>query len=585
MRPRGRGGESVRLLVRVRACSAWGNAPQRRLDDHAERAEAHLGGAEGLGVALGRAHERRAVSEHERELDHLARDVAQARAGTVRGRRDRAGERLHVDVAEVLHREAMRVEPAAELADRDASLHPREAALPVHVEHAGQAVEVQHQPVGAGDLAEGVPRSHDPHPSPFAPRPLDRGGHLLHRPRRRRLSRRAALVASPVAPSGGAHVTISRLAHQMNQPEPTPSPGARTSRARALPSPGAKRASVIGAGSFGTALAVLLARGGLRTTLQTRTAEQAALIDQERENRRYLPGVQLPAHLRVEPASAGVARADYVFLAVPSRGLGQVIERLGAAGLGRRTAVVSVAKGLVPPHGMPPTVVLAERFGASRVACIGGPAHAQEMVHAGAGLVAASAEEELARSLAQVFTRAGVVCEVSNDPVGVELAGAAKNAAALAAGATEAQGLNAAGAAAGHIFAEVWRYAETLDARPESMIGLAGAGDLLATALARESRNRRAGELLAAGVSAAEIPTQIGQAVEALESVPLLARAVRSAGVGAPVTSALARLIAGELPLDEWVALVRATVPPPALWRRRPNPGFWRRVWRRLNGR
>jgi glycerol-3-phosphate dehydrogenase (NAD(P)+) len=339
---------------------------------------------------------------------------------------------------------------------------------------------------------------------------------------------------------------------------------------------------VIGAGSFGTALAVLLARGGLRTTLQTRTGEQAASLERERENSAYLPGVELPSHLRIEPASVGVARADYVFLAVPSRGLGEVIDRLGASGLGKRTAVVSVAKGLVPPQGLPPTVVLSERFGSDRVACVGGPAHAQEMVHAGAGLVAASSDEELARALAQVFTRAGVVCEQSDDPVGVELAGAAKNAAALAAGATEAQGLNAAGAAAGHIFAEVWRYAEGMGARPESMIGLAGAGDLVATALARESRNRRAGELLAAGVPAAEIPAQIGQAVEALESVPLLARALEAAGVGAPVTSALGRLISGELPLDDWVALVRATVPPPALWRRRPQPGFWRRVWRRL---
>jgi glycerol-3-phosphate dehydrogenase (NAD(P)+) len=371
----------------------------------------------------------------------------------------------------------------------------------------------------------------------------------------------------------------------MPESEPTASAAGRASRARSLPTPGARRATVIGAGSFGTALAVLLARGGLRTTLQTRTAEQAALMDKQRENLAYLPGVELPSHLRIEEASAGVARADFVFLAVPSRGLGEVIDRLGASGLGRRTAVVSVAKGLVPPLGLPPTVVLSAHFGADRVACIGGPAHAQEMVHAGAGLVAASSEEELAQALAQVFTRAGVVCEQSDDPVGVELAGAAKNAAALAAGATEAQGLNAAGAAAGHIFAEVWRYAEGLGARPESMIGLAGAGDLVATALARESRNRRAGELLAAGVPAAEIPAQIGQAVEALESVPLLARALEAAGVHAPVTGALGRLISGELPLDEWVALVRATVPPPpALWRRRPQPGFWRRAWRRVAG-
>ena len=341
---------------------------------------------------------------------------------------------------------------------------------------------------------------------------------------------------------------------------------------------------MVGAGSFGTALAVLLARGGLRTTLQTRTAEQAARIDEQRENSEYLPGVALPGGLRIEPASAGAARADYVFLAVPSRALGGAIDALVAAGVGKRTAVVSVAKGLVPPEGLPPTIVLSARFGAGRVACLGGPAHAQEMVHAGAALVAAAVEEELARSLAQVFTRAGVVCEQSDDPVGVELAGAAKNAAALAAGATEAQGLNAAGAAAGHIFAEVWRFAEGLGARPESMIGLAGAGDLVATALAKESRNRRAGELLAAGFAAAEIPAQIGQAVEALESVPLLAKALEAADVRAPVTGALGRLISGELPLDEWVALVRATVPPPALWRRRPQPGFWRRAWRRLVG-
>jgi glycerol-3-phosphate dehydrogenase (NAD(P)+) len=366
----------------------------------------------------------------------------------------------------------------------------------------------------------------------------------------------------------------------MTDPEPTATPASRGPRARSLPTPGAKRATVIGAGSFGTALAVLLARGGMRTTLQARTAEQAARLEGERENRVYLPGVELPGQLRIESAAAGVARADYVFLAVPSSGLGEVIAMLDETGLDERAAVVSVAKGLVPPGGSPPTVVLGARFGPHRVACLGGPAHAQEMVHEGAGLVAASSDEELTRALAQVFTRAGVVCEQSNDPLGVELAGAAKNAAALAAGATEAQGLNAAGAAAGHIFAEVWRFAAGLGARPESMIGLAGAGDLVATALARDSRNRRAGELLAAGVPAAEIPAQIGQAVEALEAVPLLARALDAAGVGAPVTSALAQLISGELPLDAWVARVRATVPPAALWRRRPQPGFWRRAWR-----
>src|SRR5579864_4340859 len=104
----------------------------------------------------------------------------------------------------------------------------------------------------------------------------------------------------------------------MDEREPTATPAVRAGRARAIPTPGARRATVIGAGSFGTALAVLLARGGLRTTLQARTSEQSALLEEARENVTYLPGVELPAQLRIEPTSAGVARADYVFLAVPS---------------------------------------------------------------------------------------------------------------------------------------------------------------------------------------------------------------------------------------------------------------------------
>src|SRR5438309_5980666 len=94
-------------------------------------------------------------------------------------------------------------------------------------------------------------------------------------------------------------------------------------RSMHLPAPGTKRAVVLGAGSFGTAVAVLLARGGFRTTLQTRTPEQAARLDADRQNREYLADVALPRALRVEPMSAGLARADYVFLGVPSRGIAE----------------------------------------------------------------------------------------------------------------------------------------------------------------------------------------------------------------------------------------------------------------------
>jgi glycerol-3-phosphate dehydrogenase (NAD(P)+) len=299
----------------------------------------------------------------------------------------------------------------------------------------------------------------------------------------------------------------------------------------------------------------------------------------------YLAGVELPRELRIESVDAGLARADYVFLGVPSSGLEAVIDGLEQHGLPPRAAIISLAKGLVPPEGTPPTQLLTRRFGASRTGCVGGPAHAREMVSEGAGLVAASTEEALASAVAGVFVRAGVVCEESNDPIGVELAGAAKNAAALASGATEAQGLNAAGAAAGHIFAEIWRWAATLGARPESMIGLADTGDLVATALAPESRNRRAGELLAQGTPSAEIPARVGQAIEAFDSVPLLAQAITQAGMQAPVTTALSKLISGELPLDEWIAIVRTTLPPPARWRptvRPVPPGFWKRLRARI---
>jgi glycerol-3-phosphate dehydrogenase (NAD(P)+) len=203
------------------------------------------------------------------------------------------------------------------------------------------------------------------------------------------------------------------------------------------------------------------------------------------------------------------------------------------------------------------------------------------MVESGAGLVCASQSADLAHRVAEVFQGAGVVCEASADPVGVELAGCAQNAAALASGATEAQGLNAAGMAAADIFSEVTALARSYGAQRKTFIARAGIGDLVATALAPTSRNRSAGELLAQGVPSAEIPERLGQAAEALETVPLLARAIERACVEAPVTSALARLIEGSLPLDDWVALVRARQPEPARfggnWFRRLLARFRRR--------
>jgi glycerol-3-phosphate dehydrogenase (NAD(P)+) len=340
-----------------------------------------------------------------------------------------------------------------------------------------------------------------------------------------------------------------------------------------------RRATVVGAGSFGTAVAVLLVRADVRTTLVCRTESQASELERSRENKRYLSGIELPRDLKIRSFDSRddqFSRPDLVLVAVPSRGFAEAVEELQRRGVSGRAGIVSLAKGVVPPDGTPPTLALEEAFGSNRVACVGGPAHAREMVETGAGLVCASRSEVLAHRVADAFQAAGVVCEVSDDPVGVELAGVAKNAAAVAVGATQAQGLNAAGMAAADIFLEVLALARASGARASTFVGRAGTGDLVATALAPRSRNRTAGELLAEGVPAADIPLRVGQAVEALETVPLLAQSIERTGLQAPVTLALSRLIEGTLPLDDWVSLVRAKQPPPARFRRS------RRFWSRL---
>ncbi len=320
-------------------------------------------------------------------------------------------------------------------------------------------------------------------------------------------------------------------------------------------------------------------RAGLRTSLLCRTEQQADALGRTRINERYLPGVELPRDLRIRALAAAqdqLSHSDLVFLAVPSKTLPEALVDLGGLSVSPRAGIVSLAKGLVPPDGLPATIALEAVFGAERVACVGGPAHAREMVESGAGLVCASRSEALAHDVAEAFQRAGVVCEVSDDPVGVELAGVAKNVAAVAVGATQAQGLNAAGMAAADIFLEVLALARASGGHARTFVGRAGTGDLVATALAPTSRNRSAGELLAEGVPADEIPGRIGQAVEALETVRLLAHAIEGKRLEAPVVSALARLIEGSMPLDEWIAMVRAKQPAPARFSR---PSTW---WGRL---
>jgi glycerol-3-phosphate dehydrogenase (NAD(P)+) len=321
--------------------------------------------------------------------------------------------------------------------------------------------------------------------------------------------------------------------------------------------PPMRRAAVIGAGSWGTAVAVLLARGGLEVQLGARTPAQAEELAAARENGRYLEGIELPESISVRPASRiELAGLDLVCLAIPSGSLPQAVGAI-ADRISDRSAVLLLTKGLVAPQGKLPSEYVAERVRARALACLGGPAHAREAVSGSAALVLGSADADLRKQLGEVFDRAGLLCERSGDVTGVELAGAAKNAAVLAAAATEPHGLNAAGIAAAEVWRECIEYGVARGAERETFTGLAGVGDLTATLMAPGGRNRRAGELLGQGMPAAEIPAAIGQASEGLDTVPLLAHAIAASGGPAEALSGLAALIGGDVDGEEWVAGLR----------------------------
>jgi glycerol-3-phosphate dehydrogenase len=323
--------------------------------------------------------------------------------------------------------------------------------------------------------------------------------------------------------------------------------------------PPLRRAAVIGAGSWGTALAAALDGAGLEVELGARTRAQADAIGASGRNERYLPGVPL-AGVSVTTADAlDLERADVVLFAVPARALPAAV----AAHAGRippGAGVVVLSKGLVPPLGTLPSAFVAERVRTTRVACLGGPAHAADALVHGASVVAASTDPAFAAQLTRALADAGLEARRSADVTGVELAGVAKDAAVLAAAAAAPAGPNAAGAAAGQVFAELAAHAHRLGARPESFAGLAGTGDLVAGVLAGHSGSRRAGELLAGGMPPAEIEPALGRCPEALETLPLLAaRLAADPSGGGPAVRALAAVVEGREDPRRWAAgLVRA---------------------------
>ncbi len=321
--------------------------------------------------------------------------------------------------------------------------------------------------------------------------------------------------------------------------------------------PPMRRAAVIGSGAWGTAVAALLAKSGMEVELGTRSQELAERIDNERRNERYLPEVDLPPELSVKAASTiELSGQDLIVFAVPSKELPNAVAQ-AADRIGSRSAVLVLSKGLVPPLGTLPSEYVGARVRTRAIACLGGPAHAAEAVLHGASVVLATPDDALRRQLGETLEQAGLDVERSSDLVGTELAGCAKNVAALAASAAGGAGMNAAGAAAGHAFREVEHLARSFGASQETFLGLAGTGDLVATVLAAGSRNRRAGELLGAGVPADQIKAELGHVAEAVDTVPLLATVFENEGSEAPTVFALRDLITGAIEPEEWVSIVR----------------------------
>jgi glycerol-3-phosphate dehydrogenase (NAD(P)+) len=308
---------------------------------------------------------------------------------------------------------------------------------------------------------------------------------------------------------------------------------------------------VLGAGSFGTAVAVHAARAGHRTTLWVRRPEAAAEIDAARENRRYLPGVTLPAGLEITHDLAALADASPLVVAAPSHGYRGVLrdflatraERAGqAAGQGPLT-VVSATKGIEAETLARMSRVSAEECEsasvAARFAALSGPTFAAELARgAPSAAVVASADVDLAAELRETLASPTLRLYSSADVVGVELAGAAKNVIAIGAGVVSGLGLghNTLAALITRGLHEITRLGLAYGGDPKTFSGLAGLGDLVLTCTGGLSRNRRTGMELAQGKSLQAILAETTEVAEGVKNSRVILQLARAVGVEMPIS-------------------------------------------------
>jgi glycerol-3-phosphate dehydrogenase (NAD(P)+) len=305
--------------------------------------------------------------------------------------------------------------------------------------------------------------------------------------------------------------------------------------------------TILGAGSWGTALAVHLGRSGRRTILWGRNADHIATLAMDRCNRRYLPDVPFAEDLVVESdLGRATAKCRDLILVVPSHAFRPMLQALSPhLRPGMRLAWAS--KGFELESGLLPhqvaTAVLGSRL---PMAVLSGPTFAREV---GAGLptamTVASTDAEFAHELATRLSGEHFRAYTSDDVVGVEVGGAVKNVLAIGAGISDGLGFgaNTRIALITRGLVEMTRLGVALGARRETFMGLAGLGDLVLTCTDDQSRNRRFGLTLAAGVSVAEAQRQIGQVVEGVFAARAVRHVAHRLGVEMPICEQVYRMI------------------------------------------
>ncbi len=305
--------------------------------------------------------------------------------------------------------------------------------------------------------------------------------------------------------------------------------------------------AVLGSGSWGTALAVHLARTGHRTILWGRDSAAVKRMAQERRNVRYLPHIVFPDRLGVEPALArAVGAADDLLVAVPSHAFRELLQRLAPV-LKPAMRVSWATKGFELDSGLLPHQVADEVLGRDvPTAVLSGPTFASEV---GAGLptamTVASSDAAYALSLARGLSGLQFRAYSSTDVTGVEVGGATKNVLAIGAGASDGLGFGANSRVAliTRGLAEMMRLGVALGAEKDTFMGLAGLGDLVLTCTDDQSRNRRCGLALAAGLSRERAQEEIGQVVEGVLAAKAVRAVARKTGVEMPITEQIYRVL------------------------------------------